>query len=148
MKYPHNLNKKNISGFCSRTTLGQIIEESSGIKLVKPYPPSTDDTSDVSCVSCADKESNYCRRLLQDVLEQNPHLVQCSKAVDGWWSEWTEGKCRTAIKVSEGFSCGNGWQMKTRECIGRRSGGKYCTGKPSSLGTCFQGHCPGLVFLN
>ena len=148
MKYPHNLNKKNISGFCSRTTLGQIIEESSGIKLVKPYPPSTDDTSDVSCVSCADKESNYCRRLLQDVLEQNPHLVQCSKAVDGWWSEWTEGKCRTAIEVSEGFSCGNGWQMKTRECIGRRSGGKYCTGKPSSLGTCFQGHCPGLVFLN
>ena len=146
MTFPQNLNRSNTDAFSSRTNLSDIAEENSRIRLVKPYPPSTDDTEDAACVSCPDEKSNYCRRLTQEVLKKNPHLAICSAAVDGWWSPYEEGPCRTVREVPEGSKCGEGWQMKNRECKGRKFGGKYCTGRASSHQECLEKPCPGEIF--
>ena len=143
MSYPQNVNHSAEQTLGCRTALGSVIEENSKIRLVKPYPPSTDNTTDASCVSCADPGSNYCRRLLQEVLEKNPHLVICLKAVDGWWSDWTAGPCRAVRQLPPGSPCGNGWLIKTRKCRGRKFGGKFCEGKASSHEECLDQECPG-----
>ena len=147
MSYPQNLNTSETDVFCSRTKVSNWTEENSRIRLVKPYPPSTDNTTDANCVSCPDNTSNYCRRLTQEVVEKNPHLGICTKAVDGWWTSWKDGPCRAVREVPEGVLCGKGWQMKTRECEGRKSGGKYCTGKVSSHKECLEKPCPGKIIV-
>ena len=147
-EYPQNSKSSENSTIFLKTTVSGRTEEASDIKIVKPYPPSTDNTSDVACINCPNKDSNYCKRLLYEVKSKNEHIVTCEKAVDGFWSSWSNGPCKTFLEVPKGKPCGTGWQMQTRECLGRKFGGKYCTGRDSNHRECYADECPGLSFFS
>ena len=85
-QYPQNAKSSENTTIFLKTNVSSLTENESFIKIVKPYPPSTDNTSDVYCINCPNKESNYCKRLLYEVKEKNTHIVTCEKAVDRYWS--------------------------------------------------------------
>ena len=143
-QYPQNAKSSENTTIFLKTNVSSLTEHESFIKIVKPYPPSTDNTSDVYCINCPNKESNYCKHLLYEVKEKNAHIVTCEKAVDGYWSPWKDGPCQTYFEVPKGNPCGEGWQMQTRTCQGRKFGGKYCSGRGSNHRQCTAQTCPGM----
>lgn len=144
LQYPQNAKNSENDTIFLKLNITSVTEKDSLIKIVKPYPPSTDNTSDVECISCPDKDSNYCKRLLYEVKEKNEHVVTCKRAVDGYWTSWIDGSCQTYLEVPKGSPCGKGWQMQTRECLGREYGGKYCSGRDSNHKQCTADECPGM----
>ena len=81
------------------------------------------------CVRCEDDQSNLCRRVLRQMLEQNrERLTECPECQDGVWDDWEDLEpCK-----SLGVRCGalttalhTGFKGQKMRC--RRSlGGKYC----------------------
>ena len=126
-QYPQNAKSSENTTIFLKTNVTSLTENESFIKIVKPYPPSTDNTSDVACIK-----------------EKNEHIVTCEKAVDGYWSPWNDGPCKTTLEVPKGNPCGEGWQMQTRTCLGRKFGGNYCSGRDSNHRPCSGDECPGV----
>ena len=55
---------------------------------------------------------------------------------NGYWRHWSDwGECS--------LSCGNGTQLRERECVTPRHGGDPCEGPAEQEQLCNTFHCPG-----
>ena len=72
------------------------------------------------CVKCEDEDSNLCRRVLRQMLEQNKaRITECREYKDGVWGAWEDLEpCK-----SLGAYCPPRPQQKRCQ---RSLGGKYC----------------------
>jgi hypothetical protein len=139
---------KSLRELAVRVNVGSFMDENATINIIKLTAGEKFDMPITSCIVCQDKSSS-CNRLLQDVLQRNPHLKVCGQAVAGHWSTWEHKQCMMITEVQPGQSCGRGHQLKLRQCKGRKYGGQHCSGPPANQSQCQGPPCPGMsVFLH
>ena len=58
---------------------------------------------------CEDEESNLCRRVLRQLLDQNrERLTECQEWQDGVWGDWEGGQGLDYLDYTEGGGGGDG----------------------------------------